>query len=121
MGSIREKTMALEQVFKCPLVLSKLRDGPLGGLTDGFCDTLLQGGFAPSTVRKHLSNISHLNAYIGSRNQVDGQMLSAQTIREFLRHYPSRARNRGSLGRHIAGVKASVNLWVPKIHATLGR
>ena len=110
--------MALEQVFKSPLVLSKLRDGPFGGLTDGFCDALLQGGFAPSTVRKHLSNISHLNAYIGTRNQVDGQMLSAQTVCEFLRHYPSRARNRGSLGRHIAGVKASVNRLVDYLRAS---
>ncbi len=75
--------MALEQVFKCPLVLSKLRDGPLGGLTDRFCDALLQGGFAPSTIRRHLSNIAHLNAYIGTRDQADGQILSAQTVRDF--------------------------------------
>jgi hypothetical protein len=29
--------MALEQVFKCPRTLNKLREGPLGELMDGFC------------------------------------------------------------------------------------
>lgn len=104
--------MALEQVFKCPLIISKLRDGPLGGHMEGFCDFLREGGFSRSTIRRHLSNISHLNAYIGTRNQVDGQMLSAQTVREFLRDYRSRARNRGPLDRHIACVMASVNRLV---------
>lgn len=110
--------MTLEQVFENPLVLSKLRDGPLGGRMDGFCDSLREGGFSRSTVRKHLSNISHLNAYIGTRNQVDGQMLSAQAVCEFLRDYPSRARNRGPLDRHIAGVKASVNRLVDYLRAS---
>ena len=87
--------MALEQVFKCPRTLNKLRDGPLGGLMDGFCASLIENGFAPGTIRKHLSNVGHLNAYLGTRNHDDPQVLSAQTVREFLTHYAAWARNRG--------------------------
>jgi integrase/recombinase XerD len=104
--------MALEQVFKCPRTLSKLREGPLGELMDGFCTALLENGFAPGTIRKHLSNIHHLNVYLGTRHHVDEQILSAAAVREFFTHYPALAQHRGLLDRHIADVKASVNRWV---------
>ena len=112
--------MALEQVFKCPRTCSKLRGGPLGGLMDGFCDALLGSGFATGTVRKHLSNVGHLNAYLGTLNQREGQVLCAQTISEFLTHYPARARNRGPLDRHVAVVKFSINRLVDYLR-TAGR
>ena len=64
--------MALEQVIKCPRTLNKFRDGSLGGLMDGFCDALLEDGFAVSTVRRHLSNISHLG-------KSQGQVLQSST------------------------------------------
>ena len=67
--------MAIEQVFKCPRTINELRDGPFGGLMDGFCDALLQNGFTPGTMRKHLLNIGHLNADIGTRHPIDGQVL----------------------------------------------
>ncbi len=102
----------MEQVFKCPGTLNKLRSGPLGELMDGFCTSLLENGFTPGTIRKHLSKVHHLNVYLGSRNHADGQVLSAQTVREFFTHYPALARHRGPLDRHIAGVKASVNRMV---------
>jgi hypothetical protein len=49
--------MTLERVFTCPRTLDQLRGGPLGGLMDGFCSDLLDDGFAPGTVRRHLSNV----------------------------------------------------------------
>ena len=102
--------MALEQVIKCPRTLNKFRDGSLGGLMDGFCDALLEDGFTASTVRRHLSNISHLNAYLGARKNVDEQALSAQEISKFLKDYPAKALNRrGALDKHVACVKSSVN------------
>jgi len=104
--------MALEQVFKCSLTLNKLRGGPLGELMDGFCDALLEDGFSRSTVRKHLSNVAHLNAYIGARKNIDRQVLCAQTVSDFLKDYSVRARNRGPLNKHVAGIKASVNRLV---------
>ena len=104
--------MALEQVFKCSLSINKLRGGPLGELMDGFCDDLLEDGFSRSTVRKHLSNVAHLNAYIGARKNIDGSVLCAKTVSEFFRGYSVRARNRGPLNKHVAGIKASVNRLV---------
>ena len=101
--------MTLEQAFECPRTLSKLRSGPLGRLMEGFCDDLLASGFGRSTVRKHLSNASHLNAYLMTRKGVAGHSLSSQDISEFLCDYPLRARNRGPLDRHIAGVKTAIN------------
>ncbi len=112
--------MAMEQVFKCLITLNRLRSGPLGDLMDGFCTSLLEKGFAPGTIRKHLSRVHHLNVYLGSGNHADGQVLSAQTVTEFFTHYPAWARNRGLLDRHIAGVKASVNRLVNYLYS-LGR
>ena len=56
--------MALELAFTSPCTVKKLRSGPLGELLDGFCDWLLEHGFARSTVRTHLSNVSHLNEHL---------------------------------------------------------
>ena len=87
--------MTLEQAFECPRTLNKLRSGPLGGLLEGFCDSLLESGFKRGTVRKHLVNVSHLNAYLMTRKGVAEEPLSAQDVSDFLRDYPSMARNRG--------------------------
>ncbi len=110
--------MALEQVFECPRTLRKLRSDPLGGLVDGFCDFLLEGGFRRGTVRKHLANVSHLNAYLMTRKGVAGQSLSSQDVSDFLRDYPLIARNRGPLDRHIAGVKTAINRLVKYLCAS---
>lgn len=110
--------MALEQVYKCPRTLNKLRSGPLGGFMDGFCGVLLQSGFNPCTARRHLQNVCHLSAYLGTRDHVADQVLTAQAVGEFLTDYPARARSRGALNRHIACVKASVNRLVDYLHAS---
>jgi integrase/recombinase XerD len=104
--------MALELVFECPRTVEKLRSGPLGGLLDGFCDWLLQHGFARYTVRTHLSNVSHLNEHLGARNGAAWQTLSAQTVGGFLREYPLQARNRGPLEQHLARVRFSVSRFI---------
>jgi integrase/recombinase XerD len=104
--------MTLEQLFKCPRTINKLRGGPLGGLMDGFCNTLLENGFASSTVRRHLSNVCHLNIYIDTQNYPQKQKLSAQTVNEFLKQYPQQARNRGPIDKHITAVKYSLNRFI---------
>ncbi len=76
--------MALEQVFTCSLTLSKLRNHPLGELMDGFYDALREDGFSRSTIRRYLSNVAHLNAYLGARKTIDGQALCAQAVNDFL-------------------------------------
>lgn len=88
--------MTLEQVFKCPRTLNKLRNGPLGELMDGFCTALLENGFTPGTIRKHLSNVHHFKVYLSIRNHVDEQVLSTQTVREF---FPTTRHGPGTGGR----------------------
>ena len=104
--------MALESVFECPRTLKKLRSAPLGELLDGFCDWLLQHGFSRSIVRTHLSNVSHLNQHLGTRNRAGLKRLSSQAVKRFFRHYPLRARNRGPLNQHLARVQFSISRFI---------
>ena len=108
--------MAMEQVLKCPGTINELRDGPFGGLMDGFCDSLVEQGFAQVTVCRHLCNVGHLNAYILG-NALDSTALSAPTVAEFFRNYRAQARNRGPLDRRLARVKHSINRWVDYLDA----
>ncbi len=110
--------MALERVFECPRTLRRLRRDPLGKLPDGFCDWLLGHGFARCTIRKHLSNISHLNEHLAARNRVGGQTLSAQDVEGFLKEYPLRAQNRGLLHRHVCEVQCSVSRFIAYLRSS---
>lgn len=104
--------MALEQVFECPATLAKLRGGPLGTLLEGFGDWLLEQGFSRHSVRKHLSNVSHLNEHLGRRRRPRLQRVSAEDLAGFFRAYPSRCRHRGSREKHVRCVRWSVHRFV---------
>lgn len=110
--------MALELGFVCPRTLKKLRSGPLGERLEGFCDWLLEHGFARHSVRAHLSNVSHLNEHLGARNGAVLKALSAQAVSEFLREYPLQARNRGPLDQHLSRVKFSVSRFIEYLRSS---
>ncbi len=110
--------MALELVFTCPRTLKKLRSGPLGEVVEGFCDWLLEHGFARYTVRKHLSNVSHLNEHLGARNGAGWHTLSAQDVNGLLKQYPLRARKRGPLDQHLSRVKFSVSRFIEYLRSS---
>ncbi len=101
--------MALEQVFDCPRTLMRLRTGPLGKLLEGFCRWLLVGGFTRGSIRKHLSNVSHLNEYLGSATARPRAMVTAKDIEGFLKAYPSQCRSHGPLEAHLRRVRYSIN------------
>ena len=101
--------MALEQVLECPVTLRKLRSGPGGTLLERFCKWLLDNGFGRSTIRGHLSNLSHLNDYLGSPKAPMRQSVTAQDVAGFFEAYPARCRNRGPLENHLRCVRYSVN------------
>lgn len=75
--------MALEQVFKCPRTLRKLRSGPLGKLLEGFCNWLLEHGFSRWMIRKHLSNLSHLNEHLGGLSREVLESISSRDVEGF--------------------------------------
>jgi site-specific recombinase XerD len=108
-GKERRFVMALELVFECPRTLKKLRSGPLGEFLEGFCDWLLQHGFARYTARQHLSNVSHLNEYLGARNSTGWQTLGSQAVK---------ARNRAPLEQRLARVQFSVNRFIEYLRSS---
>lgn len=101
--------MTLEQVFECPRTLAKLRSAPLGVLVEDFCKSLLERGFSRSSVRKHLSNISHLNEYLRGHRARMRRTVTAKEMEGFLEKYPSGCRHRGPLEKHLRRVRWSLN------------
>ena len=101
--------MVLEQVFKCTRTLTKLQTGPLAKLLEGFCHWLLAKGFTRSCIRKHLSNVSHLNEYFGRISTRPRTMVTAKDVEGFFKVYPSRYQNQGSLEDHLRRVRHSIN------------
>lgn len=101
--------MVLEQVFKCPRTLNKLRTGPLAKLLEEFCRWLLDEGFARDCIRKHLSNVSHFNKYLERTSNRPRTMVTAKNVEGFFKVYPSRCRNHGPLEDHLRRVRHSIN------------
>ncbi len=104
--------MALESVFVCSRTLSKLRSGPLGHLLDGYCDWLLKCGFSHSTIRNHLSKVSHLNDHLDVQKIAGRQVLTAEDVSRFLKQHRLQARFRGSLDNYLCRVQWSLNRFV---------
>ena len=104
--------MTLEQVWECPTTLAKLRSGPLGTLLEGFCDWLLEQGFSRGSVRKHLSNLSHLNEHLRGGREPRSPTVTAEDLNGFFQAYPSRCRHRGPREEHVRRVRWSVNRFV---------
>jgi len=101
--------MAMERVFDCPRTLSRLRTGPLGNLLEGFCNWLLDGGFARSCIRKHLSHVSQLNRYLSRTITRSRATVTAKDIEGFFKAYPSQCRNHGQLAGQLRRVRYSIN------------
>lgn len=101
--------MALEQVFKCPKTLKRMRRGPLGKLVEGFCNRLLEHGFSRWTIRIHLSNVSHFNEHLGRLGIGVDQGVSSKDVEKFFKAYPSQCRNRGPLEGHLHRVRSSIH------------
>lgn len=101
--------MALERVFDCPRTLRRLRTGPLGKFLEGFCHWLLAGGYTRGCIRKHLSNVSHLNEYLSSAMARPRTTVTAKDIEGFFKAYPSQCRNQGPLEGHLRRVRYSIH------------
>lgn len=104
--------MGLERVFEAPGTLRRLRSEPLGMLLEDFCDWLLDQGFEWHGVRRHLGNVSHLNAWLSEEGSQCADHLSLKDVEAFFRVYPCRCRNRGPVEDHLKRVRHSVNRFV---------
>jgi integrase/recombinase XerD len=101
--------MTLEQVFKCPRTLVRLRSVPLGKLLEDFCKSLLDRGFSRQTTRLHVGNVWHLSEHLRRPRGRMRQTVTAGEIEGFFDEYSTRCRNRGSLEGHLRRVRQSVN------------
>jgi integrase/recombinase XerD len=104
--------MALEQVFKCPRTLRRLRSNPLGKLLDGFCNWMLEHGFKRSTIRKHLFNVSRLNEYLSGPNCGVRESVSSTDLKGFFKAYPLRCQKTGVREKHVRRVGSSVHRFL---------
>jgi site-specific recombinase XerD len=84
--------MALERFWEWPSALHRLRDCVLGPIFDGFCQWLLDQGYAPATIRMHIRRACHFDDYLRRVGIADIKDLRATHVEEFLtygrRHYP---------------------------------
>ena len=104
--------MALELVFECPRTLSRLSNGPLGKLLDGFCNWLLSHGYRRGTIRKHLFNVSHLNEHLGGPRCGFRESLSSRDVAGFFKTYPLLCRRQGALQGRVRRVRYSINRFL---------
>jgi integrase/recombinase XerD len=104
--------MALGSVFVCSRTIGALRSGPLGKLLDGYCDWLLECGFKRTTVRAHLANVSHLNAYLAMQKGREWSALSAEDLSKFSKEYRSLAYNRRLSRYQVCRIQWSINRFV---------
>lgn len=104
--------MALEKVFECPRTLGKLRAGVLGVLIERFCSWLLVHGFSRQAVRRHLSNVSHFDAYLARRSTLPREIIRTEDVAGFFAAYPSKFETCGRGQTHIRRVRHSVNRFV---------
>ena len=104
--------MALEMVFVCSRTIGALRSGPLGKLLDGYCDWLLECGFKRATVRTHLANVSHLNAYLALQKGRGRRSLSAEDVSGFSKEYSSRVCSGEFSDYHVRRVRWSINRFI---------
>lgn len=101
--------MGLEEAFEAAWTLEKLRSGPLGQLTDGFCEWLRSRGFCRNSIRRHLGRIQHLNEYLGEEEDSPRLQLTARDVEGFWKSRAKRCRNRGVGKEHLRGVGYSIH------------
>ena len=101
----------LEQVFKCPRTLVRLRSAPLGKLLEEFCKSLLDRGFRRGITRRHVRNASHLNEHLRRPRSRMRQTVTAGEIEGFFDEYAARCRDRGLSEGHLRRVRRSVKLF----------
>ena len=93
--------MALEQVYKCPRTLRRLRNCFLGKFAEGFCCWLLEYGFSGSAIRQHFFRLSHLNEHLGSPECGIRQSISTRDVKASFEAYSLQCQKTGAREKHV--------------------
>jgi integrase/recombinase XerD len=104
--------MALEQVFKCPRTLGRLRSDPLGKFAEGFCCWLMERGFSRSTIRQHLFRLSCLNRRLGDPACGIRESITTRDVEASFKAYSLQCQKSGALEKHVRRVSYSVNRFL---------
>jgi site-specific recombinase XerD len=78
--------MALERVWERAAWVDRIRDRPFGKIVDGFCQWLLDRGYARGTVRARTQAVRHLDNYITQRGDAAPEPLGSDLIAAFLKN-----------------------------------
>ncbi len=104
--------MPLEQIFTCPKVLTRLRNGPLATLLNGFCIWLQDSNFRRESISKHLRNVSRFNDYLGGATALSREVVTSKEIVCFFKSYPIQCGHKETLQSHLRDVHYSINRFV---------
>lgn len=104
--------MALEQVFVDPNALKRFRAGPLASKIDGFSEWLSKYGFARSTIRRHISNISHFSRYLEQNKLTDLASFNSDHVRRFITEHLPHCKHRRSGAKHYHRVAFSIHRFI---------
>ena len=104
--------MTLEKFVTNPETRSKLCNGPLAHLINGFCFWLQEFGFSHNLICKHLLNISRFNDYLAGINPQSLAVVTSQDIDGFFKDYFLPCHNRAISPHHLKCIHYSVNRFI---------
>ncbi len=104
--------MALEQVFFDPRTLKRYREGPLASKLDSFCEWLSKHGFARSTIRRHISNVSHFSCYLEGHKPTNPIAFNSDHIRRFITEHLPRCKHGRPGRKHYYRVLFSIHRFI---------
>ncbi len=93
--------MVLEDFYRRPATLARLRLPPLGPLLDGFCEWLGRQGFSRSVLHRRLWQVSHFNEYLRRRGIKEARDVETIHGERFIHNHLPHSRCPGRRGpRH---------------------
>lgn len=104
--------MALEQVFVDPRALKRFGEGPLASQLGGFCEWLHRHGFARSTIRRHISNVSLFSRRLAQQKLPPSTPLNAAHIRRLLAELIPQGKHRRPRTKHDHRVAFSTHRFL---------
>lgn len=87
--------MVLEDLFRRPSTLTRLRLPPLGPMMDGLCEWLGCRGYSPHGIRRRMRQVSHFNRYLRRRSVEDVQDVTPRHAERFIEKHAPPCRCRG--------------------------
>jgi len=109
--------MVLEDLFRRPSTLTRLRLPPLGPIMDGLCEWLGFRGYSQHGIRRRLRQVSHFNRYLRRRSVKDVQDVTPRHAERFIEKHAPPCRCTGR-HRHRSGPSNSTRYLMDYLSAS---